>query len=219
MGPWSPSLFFYGFFPPYSWLLHTVWCLRAVLALYEALGVIQKCSVKMSTFLELYTETDTDDRRQQSFFFFFFRREVKHEHVSTNTYGLVPPADAVDWCNTSFGFINANPTERRLARDFYEPLRLQPRLSEGGMMQGQNGSSWKWDINVIITERLCYVTPPPWRVNARLICLPLIKDALSSAKHFKTHPILAESYPGNGTQARKVYYRGIARFHWSWPHV
>lgn len=36
-----------------------------------------------------------------------------------------------------------------------------------------------------------------------LICLPFIKDALCSAKHFKTHPVSAESGSANAVQARK----------------
>lgn len=153
------------------------------------------------------------------FFFFVFRSEVEHRCVTTNSFGLIYAVDAVNPCNmTSFGLINSNLTERTPVRDLDRSDYSRP-FTGGGMAQGQNGSSWKWDINVIITEQLCYVIPPSWRVNIRLICLPLIKDALRSAKHFKTHPILAECYLGNGNQACKVYYRCIAQFHSSWPHV
>lgn len=36
-----------------------------------------------------------------------------------------------------------------------------------------------------------------------LICLPFIKDALRSAKHFKTHPMSAKSGLANAAQAFK----------------
>lgn len=127
-----------AFFPPFLWILVKVWCLRAVLALYEALGVIQKRSEKF-----IY-------RNEHRWMTVFFKEWGQARMCGNNSYGVIYPVDVANWCNMiSFGLINSNPTERTPARDLDRSLRLQPRLSGGGLTPGQDGSGWKWDINVI----------------------------------------------------------------------
>lgn len=57
--------------------------------------------------------------------------------------------------------------------------------------------------NVINTGSLVSHSCPMEVEHKTLICLPFIKDALSSAKHFKTHPISAKSCLDNAVQACK----------------
>lgn len=63
----------------------------------------------------------------------FFRSEVEHRCVTTNSFGLIYPVDAVNRCNMiSFGLINSNPTERTAARDLDRSDYSRP-FSGGGM--------------------------------------------------------------------------------------